>query len=313
MQSKIAKIDNRHPITIAFDCAIKTGRVTPESIDAWKKDMIDLVGESAKKFVGFSDTAAIRRALDIMLGILSLPVVHSTEGKLDPEAWVKYLVDTSLKAIATEAIAMARVTAESLDETELTAYPRGSTTRSRLIDYATSRDRDRKEVWVGYQLYRRDVEDQKREHIEAELVKWLIKKFANVEPHVWVGRLRRTSFELCGMDATPLVADVLNTYLLRFCTGLSTKGDIILKKKDFQQIRTAYEADRKLWVKSAYQRYNTLVKQIPLGLRSGLADQGKGNWSKVHLNSGPPRVPKLWSDKKPIYAITGVYHYQVLG
>ena len=70
----------------------------------WKEELRDLIKEAAKTFVGFQNVESIRKALDIVLGLISFSLVKETEGQEDPAKWLEYLVRTGFKELVKKAI-----------------------------------------------------------------------------------------------------------------------------------------------------------------------------------------------------------------
>ena len=304
---KIIAIDQRHPFTVALSYAIKAGRITPSVELAMREELQGLVAESAKKFTGFQNQEAIRSALDFILGVLSLAVVHSTQGKEDLEAWSGHLIARGLKALTQDAIAMLRMVSEA--SAMPTFWPcepiGGETVRDLLLRYATRRH-ENSGVWIGYAEYRRAVEIRNEARNLENLLAFIIEKFTGKDKMIWIQSMERASKDF---RETRLLDEIFNNWIFRICTGLPIKGDVTLRLIHFSKLRESYEADKALWIKEAKKRYDDLVEQTPPSLLAGFRFRGN-DWFRIHLSKGPPKIAKRTNLKGiSIPGITGIYLY----
>lgn len=308
METTLAVIEDRHPITVAIAWAIKLGLVTPAGEQTLIVDMRETVTEATKKFVNFVNLESVREALDITLGVLSLPVAHSTGGKINPEVWAQYLHGRSLKKLVAEALALVKPIANAPFEAQFEEFiPEEGALRNTLIRYATARGKSRKNVWVGYGDFSRDLHRQQAGEKRKELADWLIRELLNCSSEHWFkAQIRKAG----NSDNPPGVHETINTLILRHCCGLSVSGKLEMKKIQFEWLRDAFEADKAVWVAKVRLKYDALFTRIPKELRPYLLHTGGDKWFRLYLSKGPPRVPKKWNEAE-LPGITGVFSFEM--
>jgi len=290
----IATIDNRHPITIALAYAFKTEKVTPLREASLRKELQDMVAESAKKFVGFKNIESVRKALDITLGILSLAVVHSTKGEDDPEKWAELVLQNGLKSLVGGVIQLVKGIANTPDEAEIEpkGMVSGLSAREYLLMFAICRDSGRSAKWNGYGEMCKYLTSREMQRLESDLARWFIQSEVKQSIAGWL-EVNKEKIEFGGSErsVSPGVGVAINNLLFRYCGGLTLKGECILKAKDFRSVFAAYKADKKEWISKAKKRYLELTERIPEDLRTPLIFDGR-DWFTRFLAKGPPAVPK---------------------
>ncbi len=100
----LAVLESRHPITLTFERMIQQGLASHELQTQWKADLSQMVIEGAKKFFGFHNVNALRKALDVNLALLSLALLIRTEGRSEIETWGDALLTTSLTDLLNESL-----------------------------------------------------------------------------------------------------------------------------------------------------------------------------------------------------------------
>ncbi len=302
----LAATDYRLPITIALDRAFQRGLVTPEQLALWKEELRDLITEAAKTFVGFQNTDALRKALEITLGLLSLTVTRSTKGEEDIDAWADFVATRKLKEMVKDSIAASR----KIHSPEGTPYVyllesdgMERPMKDLLRSFALSRTG---QGWTGYELFTRTLGEAGRAQTTDRLARWLLATVLGV-------KIGAAGDDHPMLDGASTASEVMNTIFYRQCTGLGFAGrrgnkELVLKKEQIRAIREAFEAGKTGWVKAAAERFATLWEGIPADLRVGA---GTEDWFEGHLKKGPPKIPKKAELDDVINGVTGVYFYDV--
>ncbi len=304
--SHLAATDYRLPITIALDRAFQRKLVSAEQLVLWKEELRDLINEAAKTFVGFQNTEALRKALDITLGLLSLAVTRSTKGQEDIDAWADFVATRKLKEMVKESIAASR----KIHSPEGTAYVYlfeadgvERPMKELLRSFALARDG---QTWNGYDLFSRTAGEIVRVQTADKLTRWLLATVLGV-------RISASGDDHPMLDGASTASEVMNTIFYRHSAGLGFAGrrankEILLKKDQIRKIREAFDANKTGWVKTARERFDTLWAGIPDDLKPGA---GAGDWFDTHLKKGPPKIPKKAEMDDVIESVTGVYFYDM--
>ncbi len=304
----LATRETRLPVVVALDLAFRQGHVSVVRLGLWKDELRDLIGHAARKFVGFQNVDSLRKALDIVLGLMSLALVEETDGQPDPARWAELIVTRNFMDLVKKAISLVE---EIQQDGHGKPYPylfemdrTGIATRDLLVTYATART---EKIWTGHDRYRaaRDRSEQLKN--EDRLLRWLIVHLLGEAP------ARITEKHLLLEDAISTV-EVINSLLLRHCSGLgvetaSRKKIILLAKADFVALRKKYDAAPAAWTKAAQKSYAALLQKIPAPLHPGL---GKADWFEAHLKKGPPKVTAKTVLSGDIPSLTGIYYYDLL-
>jgi hypothetical protein len=283
MTHHLATIDERYPITRALEYGFKNGMFVTTTESQLRTQMEDLVIESAEKFVGFKNTDSLRKAFDMVLGIVSLALMHATSGKENRMEWAHLINKGGLKSILNDVLVLIKT---------LTQKPEGlvlpdhecffvGSARDMLVAYATSID-DKKKQWNGYKKLCESIESHKQALNTSMLAQWLITHLALVPVARWVN--------INGDDSDlPTASEIVNTLLFRHCCGLSTRGKCVLKVKDFLSTYNMYAQNQQKWAERTRARYNSLVEQIPDDIRCALI-WNRNDWYTRFLKDGPPGV-----------------------
>ncbi|SDT89691.1 hypothetical protein SAMN05444156_0532 [Verrucomicrobium sp. GAS474] len=297
------------PVTVALDHAFKAGLIPVTLAALRKEELRDIVKDAAKKFVGFQNVESIRKALEIVLGILSLAVAASTKGETDPEAWAQYVASHGFADLVGKAIGLVDLVHQDKDGPGANynyVFENDKPTaavRDMLLKFAGARTKDR---WTGYASYVHDRDVAHQKQAEDRLMRWL------------VARLLNESRPLTSLYPPIEEADsadiVINTLLFRHAAdlgfGAGREKAIQLRKADFLAVRKKYTAAPAAWKKAAAKRYDTLLATIPETLLPGLGD---GKWFAEVLKKGPPALSAKTDMVETIDSITGIYYYDVLG
>lgn len=307
----LATIETRHPVTVALAYAIENGLVTPDREQSLRQELQDMVVEAAEKFVGFKNVESVRKALDITLGILSLAVVSSTEGRTEPQNWARLITTRGMKAIIGNVIADIKAASDVTSFAEIIPVPEEvpqDAARRMLLELATDRDAQRGGIWVGYETMRHRLAVKENRRITTELGLWLIRELVRQPLVVWIKR----NEEEVGDRAMrlPHAEKVINNLLFRHCAGLPVKGKCGLTVVHFTAVNEAFKQDRAGWKDAARDRYEKLKGEIPKELHSALTYMGK-DWYDRFLAKGPPGTPRSDHDLLHPNSRYAEYHTEV--
>ena len=307
----LATRETRLPVVVALDLAFKGRTVSVVRLGLWKDELRDLIGHAARKFVGFQNVDSLRKALNIVLGLISLALLEETDGQPDPARWAELIVTRNFMDLVKKAIALAEQIRQDEDGKP---YPylfeldrTGIGTKDLLVAYATAKT---KETWIGYDRFRADRDRTEQLKTEDRLLRWLIVRLIGEAP------AKITEKHLLLEDALSPV-EVINALLLRHISGLGVqdpkapkKKTILLTQDDFIALRKKHDAAPAAWAKAAQKRYAALLQEIPAPLHPGL---GREDWFEAHLKKGPPKITAktVWTDDLP--ALSGIYYYDQLG
>lgn len=285
MKHTLVKTDTRHPITRALDYAFADGLIAPGREQELRTQLEDLVMESAKKFVGFQNVDSLRKALDIILGVLSLALMHSTAGKENLMKWSQLITQKGFKNIIDDVIMVVKYLAQKPSEILLNDHEDSfdGSPRDYLIQFATAFDQ-KKGQWNGYEKMYDALESKKALCTRALLTQWFIKHLSGSSLVYWLDTHDKEG-------DIPNINEILNTLLFRHCCGLTTRGHCVLRPRDFLLVYEIYQKDQSAWCKRAKKRYDTLVEKIPEDLRSALMWRDK-DWFTRYLQDGPPSISK---------------------
>ncbi len=285
--AQLAIADARHPVTVAFDYCFKQGSAGVTQLEEWKIDLYQAVTEGAKKFVGFNNQTAMKKALDINLGLMSLGLLLRVNGRVDAESWAEALLRTPLKDLLKEAVGQVR----ALVYTQEYLFPElgERPLRETVLAIATARDSVRKNVWNGYELFLRERDSRRSQQGTDRLARHLIQTLLRKEPEAWVRSMNKK-----GEDTHEMVMaeETVNTLILRFCalkSGERFPEDVYVSAEYLKRIRADYDADPKGWTLCGQARFAELAAGCPAGAREYLESS---RWWDLHLKGGPPKLGK---------------------
>ena len=279
--SHLAVIDNRHPVTRAFERALQDKLASPERVERWRTELAQLTSEAARKFANFNNIEGMRKALDINLGLLSFALVYQTNGQADVAAWAGQVVEKSLEDIVRVAMLQIRNLTHGRGELLFLDLIEPNP-RETLLAIATIRDHATG-AWEGYESYLSNLKVRSDLHDTDDLGRFLIRLTLEKNPLSWL-----ESFE----PAPPLSEEVINTLVLRYCLlqkGERIPADPSLTAPYLEKLKADYKADRAAWLAYAHERYEHLQQLMPAAMRAALVNR---DWFKRRLAKGPPKWPK---------------------
>lgn len=283
MNTKLIEKDNRHPVTVAFALALRENMADAKTAVSWRQEMEDLVEETTKKFVGFFAKGSVRKGLNLVLGILSLPVADATKGSYDPKAWAKCLLKHGPKGLAKRAIEMVGSLVSSVGAELITITDR-KPLREKLLRYAKGRDYKDHHTWIGHKLYQEAVDSVDKAEILEKCLEWIAKD----TPFTNLTRLKAEQAKESGEE--PHSDTLFNTILFRVSVGRENWRNLPLTKEELDRAYRSFKKNRKLWVKEARKRYDSFKQTMPQMFHKAFVWDRE--WFDIHLAKGPPSVPK---------------------
>lgn len=256
--------------------------------------------------MGFQNVDSLRKALDIVLGLLSTVLLEATQGKDDPAQWEAVLEKHTLTDLIKRAVALA----QDLHHDKLgKRYPYlfeltlpSDSSKDLLVLFATARDGGR---WVGHDRYLAAKDRIGQAQAEDRLVRLIMARLLQVPPG-------SVSLKHPALEDALTADEVINAAVFRVAAGLgfgSAPKRIALRKDDFVRARAAYDAKKAPWLKAARERYDALVAEIPEALRPAL---GKEEWFAAHLKGGPPKIGEKTRDLATAPAVEGLYFLELI-
>jgi hypothetical protein len=323
----LAVLENRHPVTLAFESMIRQGLATAELQAQWKVDLTQAVIQGAKKFFGFHNVNALRQALDVNLALLSLGLLIRTEGRRELEAWVEVLQKVSLTDLLNESLGHIKGLAYGQEYLfpELEERP----LRDVLLEIARARDARHKNMWVGYDKFLQEQQNRRNQQTTDKLARFLIELMLRKNPKMWLKSTATGSgANLEDIGSFVTAEETINTLILRYCLlqpGQRMDENIDLTMDFIVRMRKEYEASPKTWLAAASARFEQLLLLLAPPLRERLTHPR--NWFETRLKSGPPKLSAKSARKKAPVAddddentemmdlpgVSGIYCYQIYG
>lgn len=94
-------IDKRPPLS----AAIALAKRNPQGIPAqWRTDMVAMTAEVARKYFGAQTEEAVRDGLEATVNLLSIGLLRSSSGGVDPEAWVQTMQTAGVRGVSKLAV-----------------------------------------------------------------------------------------------------------------------------------------------------------------------------------------------------------------
>jgi hypothetical protein len=301
----LARVRKGHPVTQGFAQAIESGAATPEIRERWRRELSLVVADAARRFVGFHNVTSMRKALDIILGILSLALVERTKRTQDPEAWAAILVDVPMATLVTETLAIVK---QANIQPVLLFSDVGDATqqplRDALLSIATNRDSQNQ--WAGHAALSKKRLALKAMQDADDLARFSISYFLRQKPETWLnryekltdfhdeppGRPGRKSDRYLKKEACPAPEEVVNTLFFRYCllkpkqTTKDFPANLALTLGQLSAYRDEYEANPKKWKAKALARFKQLLKLLSPAMKETVIVK---DWFKRHLADGPPQ------------------------
>jgi hypothetical protein len=319
----LAVVENRHPITLAFERCLQQDLASQDIQDQWKEDLTNAVIQGAKKFVGFNNVIALRKALDINLGLISIALLLRTDGKADVDAWAGIVQKVEVTELIGETLSQIKALSYNQEFLFVELYEQPP--REALLAIATARDAKRKNAWVGYDRLVQEQRSRKNLHTTDRLARFLIECLLRKNPKIWVEWKSEGGGNINAEPNVPLAEEIINTLIFRYCTlktGERIPEDIDLQSSYISRLRAEYEADPQAWLAGAKSRFEQLLKLVSPEMKDYLLEK---DWFDTRLAGGPPKPVKVASSKKSkpkdddaaeyvdIAGISGIYCYSIYG
>jgi hypothetical protein len=96
-------IDKRPPLTAAISLA-KAER--DDRLPKWRDDMAAMSAEVTRKYFGALTEEAVRDGVEACVNLLSIGLLRSTSGGIDPEGWLQTLRGSGVRGVSKLAVPM---------------------------------------------------------------------------------------------------------------------------------------------------------------------------------------------------------------
>ncbi len=275
MQIQIA--DHRPALTIALSLARK---LEDPLLPKWQADMTVMVVEVTKKFFGSLTDQQVRLGLDATISLLSLGLFVSTEGGVDPEAWLTALQTDGVQGASKRAVELVKRCSVLPEEDTLwmendLAAGNGDDKRRTLLLRTIAMGPDN---FSGYRYLVDEIERRQGALRSIKLAEWLL-------DNTTTGRIVKKNVEDIFGYPHPQSDEVCYHMIPRLC-GVPEKllpslESAFLQEEDKEQdIRLAGKA-----YETAQKRYVALVKTIPAPLQPALFYNGV-SWFERFISKG---------------------------
>ena len=260
---EIQVLDQRPPLTVAFALA----KAEPGGIaEKWRLDMAAMAAEVTRKYFGALTEDAVRDGLAATVDLLSIGLLRSSSGQIDPALWLQTLRSLGIRGVSKLAVELVKACDALPDFAAVYAGPdefRPSLLLL-LLSYASRNGAAR-----AYGFLLRETAERTEVKRLIDLTEWL---FA----HTPSGRILRRDLErFFGSDSPD--ADSALHHILTLACGV-TKLDPFAEPSHAEdgppEMMTAESLPvtrlpaRKL--AEARERYDALVVKIPVHLRPAL-------------------------------------------
>lgn len=291
---EITEFENDFPITIAIKTAFESGLIDQDKEEVLKKELEEMITESAKKFVNIKSIKSIKQALDIVLGILSLSIMRSSNGENNPQLWSEIISREGLKKTAGTIVPFVKEAANKIAlgyVQEVGKKPESIEAREYLIKFATSKRNGR---WCGFDEMTLRIKHADESIAMHEFTKWLISFLIKIPLEKWMAINEDRDHE----GVYPQIDHAINNLLFRYCNKIPNTANLALTVEEFKTARTKFELNRKKWLEDTRKKYEEIVSLIPEKFRECLLfstdtnSKRKKDWFERHLAKGPPSVPK---------------------
>jgi hypothetical protein len=253
-------IDSRPPLSIAIGLAKKTAS---PSLAKWQSDLAAMTVEVTRKYFGMLTDESVRDGLDACVNLLSIGLLQSTSGTLEPELWLQTLHTEGIRGVSKLAVTQIKTCDALPDYAEVFSkneVPRPSLLLS-LFAHAAKSD-----ATQAYRYLAREIAQRTEIKRQINLAEWLL----NQTPS---GRtIRRDMESHFGFGGESPDADLaIHRVLFLACGCAKPKPYAESLDEDFDKIpelpviRLAATA-----FAEAKQRYEELELKIPAELRPAL-------------------------------------------
>jgi len=278
---EIQVIDKRPPLT----AAIALAKTEPAGLPpAWRDDLAAMTAEVARKYFGALTEDAVRDALEASANLLSIGLLRSTSGGIDPAAWVQTLRTAGIRGVSKLAVELIKRCDALPDFSEV--YAAKDEFRPSLLllllSYASKNGAVR-----AYGFLLRETAERTEVKRVIDLAEWL---FANTAS----GRIARRDLEtFFGTDSPEAEAAI--HHILTLACGVA-KADPYAKSSmtedgppempSFDQPVSRLPAKR---LAEARVRYELLLESIPKELQPALIFRGVSWFDRFILPKTPAK------------------------
>lgn len=271
-------IDTRPPLSAAIALAKKS----PEGLPAqWRTDMAAMTAEVARKYFGALTEDAVRDGLEATVNLLSMGLLRSTDGAVDPAEWVQTLRSAGVRGVSKLAVELIK-TCDALPDYSAVFAGVDQYRPSLLLlllSHASKQGAAR-----AYSFLQRETAERREVKRLIALAEWL---FANTAS----GRIARRNLETFFGTESPEAEQVLYHTLSLACgvakadpyaePSLTDDGPPEMMADEMPVHRLTAQR-----YTEARKRYEDLVEKIPADLREALAFGGIGWFDRFIQRKG---------------------------
>jgi len=259
--------DHRPAFTIALSLAKK---LEEPLLPKWEEDMTTMVVEVTKKFFGSLTDQQVRKGMEATVSLLSLGLLVSSEGGIDPENWVATLQSSGIQGASKRAVELVKKCNSLPEEDALwmesdLASGGSDDKRRTLLLRALAAGPDNVS---GHRFLTEEIKRREANLRAIKLAEWLL-------DNTTTGRIVKKNVEDTFGYPHPQSDEVCYHLIPRLC-GIpekllpSLEADFLAaegKDQDIQLVGKAYD--------QAKQRYQALAESVPKPLQPALLYNGK--------------------------------------
>lgn len=259
-------IDTRPPLSAAISLA----KAEPQGLPPkWRDDMVAMSAEVARKYFGVLTEEAVRDGVEACVNLLSIGLLRSTSGGIDPTSWVQTMRATGVRGVSKQAVELIKA-CDALP-VYATIYAGKDEFRPSLLllllSYASKNG-----AVHAYNFLMRETGERTEVKRLIDLAEWL---FANTSS----GRVARRDLErFFGTDSPE--AEVAIHHILTLACGVAKAdpyAESSMAEDDMPEMMACDLSITRLPAKrlgEARKRYEELAEKIPGELRPALVFRG---------------------------------------
>ncbi|HEX8312619.1 MAG TPA: hypothetical protein VF614_14955 [Chthoniobacteraceae bacterium] len=261
-------IDRRPPLSAAISLA----KAEHEGLlPKWRDDMAAMSAEVARKYFGALTEEAVRDGVDACVNLLSIGLLRSTSGGVDPAAWLQTLRATGVRGVSKLAVELIKA-CDALPDFPVVYAGKDEFRPSLLLLVLSQASRNGPNAAYNY-LLRETAERQEVERT-IKLAEWL---FANTAS----GRIARRDLETFFGAESPEAEAAIHHILTLACGVVKVDPYAEPSTEDHPPEVFGYDLPVSRLparaLKEARQRYDELVARIPGELAPALTS-GEKPW-----------------------------------
>lgn len=278
MRVDLQIIDKRAPLTAAIALAKSEAQGLPPK---WRDDMVTMAAEVARKYFGALTEDAVRDGVEATVNLLSIGLLYSTSGGVDPASWLQSMQDGGVRGVSRLAVERIKACDALPDYAAVYAGKDGfrPSLLLQLFSIAAKQDPSR-----AYTFLLRETDERTEVQRVIRLAEWL---FANTSS----GRIARRDLERFFGTESP-EAEAAIHHILTLACGVAKADPYAAPSMeddapfDFEPQDLPVTRLPALRLAEARVRYDELVEKIPADLRAALIFRGKSWFDRFLLLKG---------------------------